>query len=130
MEPKDNVKCQPRDQGEENPNPQQPPNINTQIDEGLDTLRTLVNQLRGMGEPSRESLVTSLDTIMRSIASAQGKLTSISEYRVRMFEYYITGLDRKQVGDLGISKQQLMFIFIDPRSGKQPHITKKHICID
>jgi hypothetical protein len=130
MEPRDNVNRQPIDQGEENPNPPQPPNINTQIDEGLDTLRTLVNQLRGMREPSRESLATSLDVIVRSIASAQGKLTSISEYRERMFEYYNTGLDRNQVRDLGISKQQLMSIFIDPRSQQQPPVTKKHICID
>jgi hypothetical protein len=83
-----------------------------------------------MREPSRESLATSLDVIVRSIASSQGKLTSISEYRERMFEYYNTGLDRKQVGDLGISKQQLMSIFIDPRSQQQPPMTKKHICID
>jgi hypothetical protein len=81
MKPIGNVNHQPVDQGEENPNPPQPPNINTQIDEGLATLRTIVNQLRGMREPSRESLATSLNVIVRSIASSQGKLTSISEYR-------------------------------------------------
>jgi hypothetical protein len=104
MEPRDNINRQPIDQGEENPNPTQPPNINTQIDEGLDTIRTRVNKLRGKREPRRESLATSLDIILRSIVSAQGKLTSISEYSERKFEYYNTGLDRKKVGDLGISK--------------------------
>jgi hypothetical protein len=64
MELEDNVNCQPTDQGEENPNPPQPPNINTQIDEGLDTLRTLVNQLRGTREKIRESLATLLDVIL------------------------------------------------------------------
>jgi hypothetical protein len=51
MEPKDNVNCHPIDQGEENPNPPQPPNIKIQIDEGLDSLRSLVNDLRGTREP-------------------------------------------------------------------------------
>jgi hypothetical protein len=60
MEARDNINRQPIDQGEENPNPTQPPNINTQIDEGLVTLRTLVNKLRGMREPSKGSLPTSL----------------------------------------------------------------------
>jgi hypothetical protein len=130
MEPRDNENHPQANQGEENPNPPQPPNINIQIDEGLATLRSLVNDLRGTREPSRESLATSLDVIVRSIASAQGKLTSISEYRARMFEFYRTGLDRNQVRDLGISKQDLMSLFIDPRSGQQPPVTKKHICID
>jgi hypothetical protein len=66
MEPGDNVNRQTTDQGEENPNPPQPPNLNTKINEGLDTLITLVNQLTGMREPSRDSLATSLDVIVRS----------------------------------------------------------------
>jgi hypothetical protein len=118
MERGENVNRQLVYQSEENPYPLHPPNINTQIDEGFATLRTLVNQLRGTREPIRESLATSLDVIVRSIPSSQGKLTSISEYRERMFEYYNTGLDRNQVIDLGIYKKQLMSIFIDPRSRK------------
>ena len=47
MEPGDNVHHLPIDQGEKNPNPPQPPNLNIEIDEGLDTLRKLVDQLRG-----------------------------------------------------------------------------------
>jgi hypothetical protein len=35
MEPKDNENRTQANQGEENPNPPQPPNINTQIDEGF-----------------------------------------------------------------------------------------------
>jgi hypothetical protein len=31
-----------------------------------------------------------------------------------MFEYYNIGLDRIQVRDLSISKQELMYIFWDP----------------
>ena len=102
MEPKDNVNNHPINHGEENPNPPQPPNIKTQIDEGLDTLKTLVNQLRGMKEPNRESLATSFDIILKSIASSQGNFTCISKYRARMFECYNKRLDRNQVGDLGI----------------------------
>jgi hypothetical protein len=78
MEPKDNENRPQTNQVKENPNPPQPPNINIHIDEGLATLRSLVNYLRGTREPSRESLETSSDVIVRSIASAQGKLTSIS----------------------------------------------------
>jgi hypothetical protein len=105
MELEDNASHQQTNQGKENPNPPQPPDLNTQINEGLDTLITLINQLRGTREPRIESLETSLDIIVRFIASAQGKLTSISKCREKMFEYYNTGLDRKQVGDLGISKK-------------------------
>jgi hypothetical protein len=47
-----------------------------------------------------------------------------------MFEYYRTGLDRNQIRDLGITKQDMMSLLIDPRTTQQPSITKKHICID
>jgi hypothetical protein len=78
MEPRDNVNHPLEDQGDQNPNPPQTPNIDTQIDEGLTTLRTSVNELRGAREPNKESLATSLDVIVRSIESSQGKLNSIS----------------------------------------------------
>jgi hypothetical protein len=78
MEPSDNVNRPPTDQGEKNPNPPRPPNLNTKIDKGLSTLRTLVEQLRGIREPNILSLATYLDVIVRSIASAQGELNSIS----------------------------------------------------
>jgi len=102
MELGENVKNQPTHQREENPNPPQPFNINTQIDEGLATSRTLVNELRGMREPNRESLVTSLDIIVRSIANSQGKLNSISQHTNRMYEFYHTRLTSNQFRDLGI----------------------------
>jgi hypothetical protein len=111
MEPVDNVNHPQEYQGEENPKPAQPPNINTLIDEGLALLRKLVNKLRGTREPSKESLDTSLDVIVSSIVSAQGKLTFISKYRDIMFEFYNTRLDRNQVRDLGILKQSLMSIY-------------------
>ena len=41
MEPGDNVNHLEENQGEKNPNPPQPPNVNSQIDEGLFILRTL-----------------------------------------------------------------------------------------
>jgi hypothetical protein len=93
-------------------------------------LRSIVHDLRGTREPSQLSLATSLDAIVSSIASSQGKLTSISEYRARMFDYYRTGLDKNQVRDLNITKQDLMSLFIDPRSGLQPPVNKRHICMD
>jgi hypothetical protein len=130
MEPQDNVNHSEENQEDQNPNPPQPPNVNTQIDEGLVILRTLEEQLRDTREPSRVSLATSLDIIVKSIASAQGKLTSISDYRERMYEYYSTGLDRNQVKELGISKQQILSIFRDPRNGQELPLTKKHISID
>jgi len=76
------------------------------------------------------SLAISLDKIVSSIASAQGKLTTISKYEARIFKYYNTELDKNQVRDLNISKQDLMSLFIDPRYGVQPTFNKKHICMD
>jgi hypothetical protein len=125
MEPSDNVNHAPTNQGEKNPNLPQPPNLNTKIDEGLDTLKELVDQLRGTREPSIVFLATSLNVIVRSITSAQGEFTSISKYRERMFEYYNTELDRNQVRDLNISKQQLLSIFRDPQNGQELPLNKK-----
>ena len=45
MEPVDNVKHPQEDQGNQNPNSSRPPNIDTQIYEGLASLTTLVNEL-------------------------------------------------------------------------------------
>ena len=47
-----------------------------------------------------------------------------------MYEYYSTGLDRNQFKDLGISKQQILSIFRDPRNGQELPVIKKHISID
>lgn len=84
MEPKDNGKLPQENGGEENHNPPLPPNINIDTDEGLATLRSLVNDLRGTRETSQESLATSLDVIVRPIACPQAKLTYIYEYIYRM----------------------------------------------
>jgi hypothetical protein len=130
MEPEDNVNRPLANQGEKNPNPPQPLNINTKIDEVLATLRTILDQLKDTKGPRRVSLATSLDVIVRSIASAQGELTSIYEYMERMFEYYNTRLDINQVRDLGISKKQVFFVFRDPRNGQELHMNKKCICIN
>jgi hypothetical protein len=83
MEPKDNGNLPQENQGEENHNPPLPPNINIDTDEGLATLRSPVNHLRGTRETSQESLATSLDVTVRPIASPQGKLTYIYEYIYR-----------------------------------------------
>jgi hypothetical protein len=47
MEHGDNQNPTHEHEGVENPNPPQTPNINTQIDEGLTTLRSIVHELRG-----------------------------------------------------------------------------------
>jgi hypothetical protein len=73
MDPRDNVNHPQVDEGKENSNPPQPLNINTQIDEGLAMLIKLVNELGGTRKPSRESLATSLDVIVRSITSFRVK---------------------------------------------------------
>jgi len=76
-----------RKKKDQDPNPPQPPNVNTQIDEGLVILRTLEEQLRDTREPNKVSLDTSLDIIVKSIASTQRKLTSIYDYKAIMYEY-------------------------------------------
>jgi hypothetical protein len=74
-----------------------------------------------------------LDIIFQSLASAQGKLTSIYDYRERMYEHYSTGLDRNQIKELGISKQQILYICRDPINEKEIPLTRKlifiHLCI-
>jgi len=101
----------------QNLNPPPPPqNENNEIDEGLVILRNLEEQLRETREPSRVSFDTSLDIIVHSIVSSQGKLTYISNYRERMYEYHGTGLNRNQIKELGIPKQQIFYIFTDPRN--------------
>jgi hypothetical protein len=47
-----------------------------------------------------------------------------------MFKYYRTSLDKNQMRDLNIIKQELMTFFIDPRTGLQPPVIKKCICVD
>jgi hypothetical protein len=118
MEPQDNLNHSEENQEDQNPNPPPPHNVNTKIDEGLVILLTLEQQLRETRDPRRVSLATYLDIIVESIASSQGKLTSISDYRAQMYEYYSIGLERNQVKELGISKQQIFSIFRDPRNGK------------
>ena len=87
MEPQDNLNLSQENQEDQNPNPPPPPhNVNNEIDEGLVILRNLEEQLRETTKPSRVSLATSFGIIVQSIASAQGKLTSISDYRARMYE--------------------------------------------
>ena len=58
MEPIDNENRTQVDEGLENPNLPQPPNINRQIDEGLTTLWSLVHELRGTQEPTKFFLAT------------------------------------------------------------------------
>jgi hypothetical protein len=81
MEPQDILNRSEENQEDQNPNPPPPHNVNIEIDEVFVILQTLEEQLRETREPSRVSLATSLDIIVQSIASAQGKLTSISYYR-------------------------------------------------
>jgi len=94
------------------------------------SLRSIFYDLMSTKEPSLLSLVTSFDVSVSSIASVQGKLTNISKYRARMFDYYRDGIDRKQVRDLNITKKDLMSLFIDPRTKLQPPMSKRHICMD
>jgi hypothetical protein len=117
MKPQDNFNPSKENQEDQNSNPPPPPdNVNIEIDEGLVVLKNLEEQLRDTREPSRVSLATPLDIIVQSIASSQGKLTSISNYREIMYEYYITGLHRNQIKHLSISKQQILSIFRVPRN--------------
>jgi hypothetical protein len=89
MEPRENPNPTSPQEDTPNPNPQ-PKNINMEIDAGLRSLRTLIQDLQNTREPSWLSLATSLDTIVSSIANSQGQLTHISYYRAIMYEYYRT----------------------------------------
>jgi hypothetical protein len=131
MEPTPRENPNPSSPHEDRPNPNlDRENIKFQIDARLRSLRTLIQYLRNTRVPSRISLATSLDTIVTSIANSQGQLSHISYYRARMFDYYRTSLDRNQVRDLKISKQDFMTLLIVPRTITQPPITKKCICMN
>jgi hypothetical protein len=116
-------------EGTPSPNPP-PTNVNTKIDEGLNFLRFIVQDLWTTREPTRLKLTTSLDNIISPIGSAQGKLTNIHDYSTRMFEYYRIVIDKTQVRELNITKQELMSLFIESRTGLQPPFTKRNICMD
>jgi hypothetical protein len=75
-------------------------------------------------------LVTSFDAFVSSIEREIGKLSSIFKYEARMFDYYRTGIDKNQVKDLNIKKQDLMSLFIDPRTKLQPLVNKRCICMN
>ena len=72
MEPRDNENRVQENQLKENHIPLEPQNINIEIDEGLDTLRSLVNDLRGTIEPFQESL--GLGHCCRKITLQTGRL--------------------------------------------------------
>lgn len=129
MESGNNQNMTQPQEGTTNPNPQ-PTNVNMEIDQGLMSLRSIVQDMRSIGGPNQLSLATSLDNIVSSIVNAQGKLTNIIDYKARMFEYYKNNMDKNQVRDLNITKQELMSLFIDPRTGLQPPVTKKRIYMD
>jgi hypothetical protein len=54
MELQENLNPSQENQEDQNPNPPPPHNLNIEIDKGLVILRTLEEQLREIGEPSRE----------------------------------------------------------------------------
>jgi hypothetical protein len=70
MEPRENPNPTSPHEDTPNPNPELT-NINIEIDVGLRSLRTLIQDLRNTREPSWLSLATSLDTIVTSIANAK-----------------------------------------------------------
>jgi len=87
MELGENQNLTPPQEGTTNPNPQ-PTNLNMEIYEWLRCLRSLVKELGSTKDPSQLSLVISFDIIISFIASAQGQLTNIYDYRAIMFEFY------------------------------------------
>ena len=65
-----------------------------EINQGLQSLKDLSRQLRGTREPACLSLASSLDTMIMSIKETQSHLTSITDYRSGMREFYSTGLSK------------------------------------
>jgi len=47
-----------------------------------------------------------------------------------MYEYYSTGLDKNEIEELRISKQQIFSIFMKPRNGKELPLNIKCLSID
>jgi hypothetical protein len=94
MEPQENLNPSQENQEDQNSNPPLPPhNVNNEIDERL--------------------------VILINLEERKEKLTSISYYKEIMYEYYSTGLDKNQIKEMNISKQQILSIFRDPRNGQE-----------
>ena len=85
----------------------------------LNQLRILSDELKNTRVPSRVSLATSLQNIIRSINSAHIKITNLSQYRDQMREKYENGISKEYIKDLNITKAQLWSKFIDLRT-RQP----------
>ena len=62
-----------------------------EINEGLKSLKDLSRQIRVTREPACLSLASSLDTMITSIQEMQSQLTSITNYRTRMRDFYMLG---------------------------------------
>ena len=73
-----------------------------EINEGLKSLRDLRRWLRVTREPTRLSLVSSLETMISLIQETQSQLTNIKNYRTRMREFYSNGLSKEGVKALNI----------------------------
>lgn len=47
----------------------------------------------------------------------------------RKYEHYRTGLNKEQIKDLNITKNNVLSLFVDPRDKELKLVTEKHICM-
>ena len=91
----------------ENPELNEEKNPEDELHRDLNQLRILSDELKNTREASRVSLATSIQNIIESINISHSEITSLSEYRARMREHYITGISKEDIKNLIITKAQL-----------------------
>ena len=123
-----NEPCQERNETNqsEDPNPElNQENAEDELHGDLNQLRILSDELKNTREPSRVSLATSLEKIIKSINIAHSEITSLSEYRARMREHYSTSISKENIKNMNIRKAQPWSKFIDLRIGQPPDVRKR-----
>ena len=95
----------------------------------LASLRRLRSNLKE-GENACRSLGKTLETIITTIANAQGALYNITSFKEEKRRIYATGLSYKDVKKLEITKDLIYALFSEPNTILAPPTNRAHISID
>jgi hypothetical protein len=102
---------------------------NVEIVVALSSLRHLSDIFKE-GDQLRQSLGQTINTIVETIRDARGALYDITYYRDSRRPFYANSISYKDVKNLKITKDKLLFLFRDPFNGMTAPVSKPHISID
>ena len=95
----------------------------------LSHLRGLSTTFSG-GDRICHSLASTLDAIVETISFSRNILYHITSYRERKGQEYVDGLDHNVIKKLKITKEHILSLFRDPRTGEIPNTNRPHISIE